>query len=170
MTWLDDITDQLWANKLAKGFNTTDVPLEFCLLTAEVGEAIDAWRRDPDSLPGELADVFLFLLSVARMNGVDLEQAVVDKMAVNVARQYVRNAVTGQPVKADAGRPMRRSQLSSDDTNCFSYNEDPDTNVCSCGHNTDDHEGELGGCWLCVFQRAQLAGALRGPGAAVDHG
>jgi len=102
MTWLSDITDELWANKLAKGFNTTDVPLEFCLLTAEVGEAIDAWRRDPASLPGELADVFLFLLSVARMNGVDLEQAVTEKMAVNAGRQYVRDAVTGQPVKAEA--------------------------------------------------------------------
>jgi hypothetical protein len=35
-----------WQNKLEKGFNTTDVPLEFCLLVAEVGEAIDAWRKD----------------------------------------------------------------------------------------------------------------------------
>jgi hypothetical protein len=35
-----------WQNTLEKGFNTTDVPLEFCLLVAEVGEAIDAWRKD----------------------------------------------------------------------------------------------------------------------------
>jgi hypothetical protein len=34
-----------WANKLAKGFNTTGVPLEFCLLSGEVAEAFDAWRR-----------------------------------------------------------------------------------------------------------------------------
>ena len=25
-----------WANKVAKGFNTTDVPLEFCLLQGEI--------------------------------------------------------------------------------------------------------------------------------------
>jgi hypothetical protein len=31
-----------WENKVAKGFNTTDVPLEFCLLRAEVAEAFDA--------------------------------------------------------------------------------------------------------------------------------
>jgi hypothetical protein len=30
---------QAWANKLAKGFTTTDVALEFGLLTAEVSEA-----------------------------------------------------------------------------------------------------------------------------------
>lgn len=29
-------------NKLAKGFNTADVPLEFCLLNGEVAEAFDA--------------------------------------------------------------------------------------------------------------------------------
>jgi hypothetical protein len=31
-----------WENKLAKGFNTTDVPLEFCLLNRELAEAFDA--------------------------------------------------------------------------------------------------------------------------------
>ena len=31
-----------WDNKVAKGFNTTDVPLEFCLLPGEIAEAFDA--------------------------------------------------------------------------------------------------------------------------------
>jgi hypothetical protein len=31
-----------WDNKIAKGFNTTEVPLEFCLLQGEVAEAFDA--------------------------------------------------------------------------------------------------------------------------------
>ena len=35
----------VWENKVAKGFNTTDVPLEFCLLQGEVAEAFDAWRK-----------------------------------------------------------------------------------------------------------------------------
>ena len=35
----------VWENKKAKGFNTTDVPLEFCLLQGEVAEAFDAWRK-----------------------------------------------------------------------------------------------------------------------------
>ena len=28
-----------WENKVAKGFNTTDVPLEFCLLQGEIAAA-----------------------------------------------------------------------------------------------------------------------------------
>ena len=44
----------VWENKIAKGFNTTDVPLEFCLLQGEVAEAFDAWRKGPEDLGEEL--------------------------------------------------------------------------------------------------------------------
>jgi hypothetical protein len=36
--------EQAWANKVAKGFGTTDVPLEFCLLQGEIAEAFDDSR------------------------------------------------------------------------------------------------------------------------------
>jgi hypothetical protein len=39
-----------WANKVAKGFNTTDVPLDFCLLQGEIAEAFDAWRKGHEDL------------------------------------------------------------------------------------------------------------------------
>lgn len=80
-----------WANKVAKGFNTTDVPLEFCLLSGEVAEAFDAWRTGRADLAGELADVAIYVLSLAEMVGTDLEQAVAAKMAVNEARVYRQN-------------------------------------------------------------------------------
>ena len=35
-----------WANKIAKGFNTSDVSLEFMLLHGEIAESFQAWRRD----------------------------------------------------------------------------------------------------------------------------
>ena len=41
-----------WENKVAKGFNTTDVPLEFCLFQGEIAEAFDAWRKDRDDIDG----------------------------------------------------------------------------------------------------------------------
>ncbi len=102
MTTVAEYTDRIMAHKRARGFNTTDVSLEFNLLTEELGEAIKAWRRDPGELPGELADLFIFLLSLASMLGVDLEQAVIEKMAINAGRQYVRHGVTGHPVKVEA--------------------------------------------------------------------
>ncbi|MFD8144746.1 hypothetical protein [Streptomyces sp. NPDC059708] len=91
-----------WQNKLAKGFNTTDVPLEFGLLTAEVGEAFTAWRKGLPDAGEELADILLYLVALAEMTGVDLQDAVHRKMAINAARVYQPSAVTGALIREDA--------------------------------------------------------------------
>jgi NTP pyrophosphatase (non-canonical NTP hydrolase) len=62
-----------WANKVAKGFNTSDVPLEFMLLHGEIAENFQAWRRAQPDLGEELADVALYLFALAEMNNVDLD-------------------------------------------------------------------------------------------------
>jgi MazG-like family len=77
-----------WGNKAGQGFNTTDVPLEFCLLQGEMAEAFDAWRKGRADLADELADVAIYLLSLAEMLGIDLQDAVQAKLAANAARTY----------------------------------------------------------------------------------
>ena len=79
-----------WQNKLAKGFNTTDVPLEFCLLNGEVAESFDAWRKRQADLGEELADTAIYVLGLAEMVGVDLQDAVVAKLTKNQSRVYER--------------------------------------------------------------------------------
>ena len=91
-----------WENKVAKGFNTTDVPLEFCLLQGEMAEAFDAWRKGHGSLGEELADVAIYLLSLAEMNGVDLQQEIEAKITRNASRTY-RSLPNGVLVKDDPG-------------------------------------------------------------------
>lgn len=94
-----------WENKLAKGFNTSNVPLEFCLLSGEVAEAFDAWRKGRPEVAEELADTAIFLLGLAEMIGADLQEAVEAKLAVNEARAYrrqpngvlVKDVVPGPP-------------------------------------------------------------------------
>lgn len=98
MTTFRAAQDRTWANKLDKRFNVTDVPLEFCLLTEEIGEAFSAWRKDTGHLGEELADVAIFLLSLAEMTGTDLGEAVEAKLAVCEARQY-RPLANGTLVK-----------------------------------------------------------------------
>jgi NTP pyrophosphatase (non-canonical NTP hydrolase) len=93
-----------WENKLAKGFNTTDVPLEFCLLSGEVAEAFDAWRKGRPDVAEELADTAIFLLSLAQMIGTDLQEAVEAKLAANQARVYQR-LPNGTLVKDTAATP-----------------------------------------------------------------
>jgi hypothetical protein len=93
-----------WANKVEKGFNTTDVPLEFCLLNSEIAEAFDAWRRGSEEISGELADIAIFVAGLAEMLGVDLQEAVEAKIAVNASRVY-RALPNGTLVKDDAAPP-----------------------------------------------------------------
>ena len=79
-----------WNNKTAKGFNTTDVPLEFCLLNGEIAEAFDAWRKGKQDVGEELADTVIYLLGLAEMIGIDLQDEVEAKIEKNVARAYQR--------------------------------------------------------------------------------
>ena len=97
---LREIQKLVWENKVAKGFNTTDLNLEFAFTHAELSEAFEASRKQPDNLGDELADVLLFLVSIAEMRGVDLESAVEAKLAKNVVRAYRCNEV-GALVKTD---------------------------------------------------------------------
>jgi NTP pyrophosphatase (non-canonical NTP hydrolase) len=89
---IQSVQQQAWDNKLAKGFNTTDVALEFGLLTAEVGEAFTAWCKRLPDLGEELADVLIYLAGLARMTGVDLDGEVERKLAKNAARIYRKDA------------------------------------------------------------------------------
>jgi hypothetical protein len=94
-----------WGNKVAKGFNTTNVPLEFCLLSGEVAEAFDSWRKGRSDVAEELADAAIFLVGLAEMIGADLQEAVEAKLAANEARVY-RALSNGVLVKdQNAGPP-----------------------------------------------------------------
>jgi len=44
--------------------------------------------KDPEALAGELADTTLYLLQLASVSGIDLEQAVLTKIAQNQTRLW----------------------------------------------------------------------------------
>ena len=50
----------------------------------------DAWRKGCDDFGEELADVAIYLLGLAEMTGVDLQDEIEAKMAKNAARAYQR--------------------------------------------------------------------------------
>ena len=75
-----------WDNKALKGYNTTDVPLEFCMLQEKAAAAFAAWRKNKARLGEELADVVLYVMSIAEMTGLDLQHEVKVKVDKNAAR------------------------------------------------------------------------------------
>ena len=62
----------VYQNKVDKGFNVTDVNVEFCLLYGEVAEAYEAWKKKQDTVGEELADIAIYLLGLSEILGVDL--------------------------------------------------------------------------------------------------
>ena len=85
---LKKIQKDIWQNKLNKGFNTTDVNKEFCLLYGEVSEAYDAWKKKKDDLNEELADIAIYLMGLSEMLGFNLADEIEKKVLKNEKRIY----------------------------------------------------------------------------------
>lgn len=85
---LKKIQKDIWQNKLNKGFNTTDVNKEFCLLYGEVAEAYDAWKKKKDDLNEELADIAIYIMGLSEMLGFDLADEIEKKVSKNEKRVY----------------------------------------------------------------------------------
>ncbi|MBG0567917.1 hypothetical protein I4J89_41405 [Actinoplanes sp. NEAU-A11] len=131
-----------WANKLAKGFNTSDVAVEFGLLYGEIAEAFEAWRhRRTESLTTELADAAIYLLSLAQMTGVDLQGAITSKLAVNAGREYRRDPASGSLVKV---KQLRCPLCDSTDHSWRSVIDEGE-GPFYCDHDWHDAEGSTDG-------------------------
>lgn len=85
---LKKVQEDIIKNKIEKGFNTTDLNKEFCLLYGEVSEAYDAFRKKKSDLGEELADVAIYLLSISEILGYNLEKEIENKMKINKKRVY----------------------------------------------------------------------------------
>lgn len=98
---LKDIQDYVLQMKKERGFNLTDKFYECCLLAEECGELISAVRKNSkngsigsgshvNNVSEELADVLIYICSLANMHGIDLEQAFRDKEEINKQRTWKR--------------------------------------------------------------------------------
>ena len=85
---LSAVQKAVYQNKVDKGFNVTDVNVEFCLLYGEVAEAYEAWKKKQDTIGEELADIAIYLLGLSEILGVDLASEIEKKMKINREREY----------------------------------------------------------------------------------
>ena len=74
-------------------------------LNLEAAEVLEhfQWKDDldnPQALADELADVALYLLQLASISGIDLEQAVLQKLQRNYQRKWDQG---DKPTRADPG-------------------------------------------------------------------
>lgn len=85
---LKELQKEVMRNKVEKGFNTTDVALEFCRAHEELSEAFSKFSKGQDGVAEEFADVAIFLLGMAEILGFDLEKKLVEKIEKNKKRKY----------------------------------------------------------------------------------
>jgi NTP pyrophosphatase (non-canonical NTP hydrolase) len=95
---LRELTQAMHAFVAAKGWYAPGSPRPqtprnlAASLAIEAAEVLEHYQWDdaanPAELAGELADVALYLLQLASLTGIDLEQAVLDKLKVNYERQW----------------------------------------------------------------------------------
>lgn len=80
----------------APGSSRPQTPRNLAIsLSLEAAEVLEHFQwdgdtRDVEGLASELADVALYLLQLASITGVDLEQAVLDKLEANAKRYWER--------------------------------------------------------------------------------
>ena len=94
-----ELSEQMQRFVTAKGWYAPDSPrpqtprniaTSLAIEAAEVLEHFQ-WEEaiaDRPELAAELADVMLYLLQLATLSGIDLEQAVLDKLKVNYGRTW----------------------------------------------------------------------------------
>jgi NTP pyrophosphatase (non-canonical NTP hydrolase) len=96
---IQDLTERMHAFVRSKGWYEPDskrpqTPRNLAIsLSLEANEVLEhfQWRddlKDRDELASELADVALYLLQLASVSGIDLEQAILKKLATNSTRQW----------------------------------------------------------------------------------
>jgi NTP pyrophosphatase (non-canonical NTP hydrolase) len=105
---IPQLTQKMDAFVSSKGWYEADSPrpqtprnlaISLSLETAEVLEHFQ-WCdevKEKAELGGELADVMLYLLQLARVSNIDLEQAVLDKLDINAGRVWDAGHCGEQP-------------------------------------------------------------------------
>lgn len=87
---LSALQKRVYENKVNKGFNVSDINLEFCYTYGELAEAHEAFRKKKPDLGEELADVVIYLLGLSEILSIDLETELLNKATINEQRQYTQ--------------------------------------------------------------------------------
>ena len=85
---LQKLQQEIFDNKIAKGFNTTDVNFEFGLTYGELAEAFSAYRKKLPDLGEELADVAIYLIGLSAILNINPEEEILKKTEKNKKREY----------------------------------------------------------------------------------
>ncbi len=85
---LNQISKEIYQNKVNKGFNVTNIEKEFCLTYGELAEAFESYKKKKGDVGEEIADVIIYLLGLCQILNVDIEKELLSKIEKNKNREY----------------------------------------------------------------------------------
>lgn len=85
---LTEIQERIYQNKINKGFNVTDIKEEFLNIIKEIAEAIEAYEQSSDELGEELSDIIIYVIGIAAILKIDIENELKKKVDVIEKRKY----------------------------------------------------------------------------------
>jgi len=103
---LTELRDRAYNNSVAHGFENNNFVERLCLIHSEVSEALECYRegalphaedylidkqgeQKPLGIPSELADIIIRVLDTCGAYHIDIEKAVLAKMAYNETRPFM---------------------------------------------------------------------------------
>src|SRR3989338_3015423 len=87
---LKELQKEVIRNKKEKGFNMTNVAMEFCRAHEELSEAFSKHNKNQPGVAEEFADVMIFILGMCETMGFDLEKELIRKIEINKKRKYIK--------------------------------------------------------------------------------
>jgi len=88
---LQKLQKEIFQNKVDKGFNTTNVDMEFNFIYWELAEAFESYHKGLWKTWEELADVTIFILWLSEILWINLEDEIIKKVAINKSRKYKKS-------------------------------------------------------------------------------
>ncbi len=87
MVDLKQLQKEVMRNKKEKGFDVTNIALEFCRAHEELSEAFSKHNKKQPGVAEEFADVMIFILGMCETMGYDLEKELTRKIEINKNRK-----------------------------------------------------------------------------------
>jgi len=89
VAYVDQLQNEIWRNKIRRGFNTVIVGKELVLMMEEMGEVARAFRdENPEQVLAEIGDLLIYSLGLCKLLGGNAGELILRTQRANETRTH----------------------------------------------------------------------------------